>query len=212
MRSPVLIALIAIFAIVTSVAPVEQTTATENANRHWQTIAKLNFPVETRTAFRETRSSKLLRKPVQQTGTLWIETGGDFVMQVLEPRKEERRVSEGRLQLTRGLRQRSVVLDPNKGAHQLLLSIVAVLEGNIEQLQGGFEINALEANNSGIADDWSVALTPTDPTLRKTLQRLVLRGQANSLRSLRAERSTSRWQEIRIQPPVPSNLEPNTSD
>ncbi len=201
------LALLALSTILTST-----TTVAETTNRYWATIAELEFPRATPTAFRETRSSKLLRKPAQQTGILWIEQGGDFVMQVLKPRPEERRLSNQRLQLTRGKKQRSLFLDRNKATHQLLLSIVAVLEGDVEQLQAAFEINSQATDDSAVADGWAVELTPIDPSLRKSLQRLVLRGSANSLLSLRAERPGNRWQEITILPPATSNHTQRSSD
>lgn len=188
------------------------TAAAETTDHYWATIAELVFPRDTPTAFRETRSSKLLRKPAQQTGTLWIEQGGDFVMQVLKPRLEERRLSNQRLQLTRGKKQRSLLLDRNKGTHQLLLSIVAVLQGDVEQLQAVFEIDSQATGNAEAVDVWSVELTPIDPSLRTSLQRLILRGSANSLLSLRAERTSSRWQEITILPHAASNQTQRSSD
>lgn len=173
----------------------ESSASTEAA---WKTIAKLSFPRETRVSFRETRSSKLLRTPAQQTGALWIEHSGDFVMQVMTPRRELRRLSQKRLTLIRGKKQRSVTLNPDKGAHQLLLSIMDVLEGNVPKLQERFTIEQWNVTQTNRGDSWAVALAPIDSGLRKGIQRLLVRGRGQALLSLRTERSASSWQELVI--------------
>jgi len=179
----------------------------EPFNALWDTLANLSFPPETRAPFRETRSSKLLRKPAQQTGELWIASDGDFVMQILAPRQEERRLSEQRLSLTRSRtdsngklqsKQRSIKLDRTKGAHQLLLSIVDVLEGNIAHLQQRFKISAETLIDNTNQQAWSIALTPKEPQLRRDMQQLLLQGEGDKLHSLRATRSNNSWQQIEL--------------
>jgi len=193
-------------------------TTQQHTSPTWQTLDALSFPADTRAPFRETRSSKLLRKTAEQTGVLWITDGGEFVMQILEPRQEERRLSEERLSLTRmrkdkngnlQRKQRSITLDRSKGAHQLLLSIVDVLKGNVDRLQQRFDISSITPEPSSTTTPsmmakspaittgiWSIALTPKNSVLRKDMQQLLLRGKGTQLLSLRAARSNSSWQQI----------------
>ncbi len=196
----------------------EESTPQNSATALWQTLATLDFPIEKRASFRETRNTRLLRKPVEQRGTLWIDSTGDFVMQVLEPRAEERRLSKQRLSLLRKrtdrqgkvrTRQRSIKLDPDKGSHQLLLSIVDVLKGNVERLKQEFRITTAPESstppvNAGTAEErstnstWVLVLTPIQSALQKDLQELVLRGHGRELQSLRTVHSATSWQEIEI--------------
>jgi len=191
--------------LLSSVGPSRTPAVVGSADGLWHTLAKLSFPTETRTPFRETRSSKLLRNPAQQTGELWIAANGDFVMQILTPRQEERRLSEQRLSLTRSRtdkngklrsKQRRIKLDRTKGSHQLLLSIVDVLEGNITKLQQRFDISAEAVTDTTNQQAWSIALTPKNSELRNDMQQLLLQGEDDKLRSLRTTRSNNGWQQI----------------
>lgn len=184
--------------------PANHSTQEGNSSALWKTLAALDFPIETHTSFRETRSSRILRKPAEQRGTLWIDATGDFVMQVREPRMEERRLSEQRLSLLRSRtdrqgnihqKERSIKLDPGKATHQLLLSIVDVLKGNTERLQKEFTIASATTSTD---TNWIMVLTPVRTELRNDLEKLVLRGRGRLLQSLRTERNSTSWQEIEI--------------
>lgn len=179
----------------------------ESNNALWDTVAELKFPLGTRAPFRETRSSTLLRKPAQQTGELWLASSGDFVMQILTPRHEERRLSEQRLSLTRSRtdkngathsKQRSIKLDRTKGAHHLLLSIVDVLEGNVARLRQRFDISSVMVSGKTNPAAWSIALTPKNPVLRRDMQQLLIEGEGEKLQSLRATRGNNSWQQIEL--------------
>ena len=188
-----------------------QDVAEATSQSGWSRIEALEFPVDTPVAFMETRKTRLQRKPKTQRGTLWLDADGSFVMSITEPRIEERRLSNTTLSLTRpakkGSKTRSTSLDPDRGAHQLLLSIMNVLQGNVVALQKSFSL----APDAGAGADpdaspevtsspsWVLSLTPTRKKLRKQLTGLTLRGRDNELVSIRAERGST-FQEIEIMP------------
>lgn len=215
------LAIATVLALVLSTATaVRAESKSTDSETLWQKIAALDFPRDTKAPFQETRGSKLLRKPASQRGTLWIETNGDFVMQLSARRRggttEERRLSKQQLSLTRTSRnkagdvrtkQRSVTLNRDKGSHQLLLSIVDVLEGNIEILRKSFDISRTADTDrdseqthpaTPITGNWSLILTPNEPELRREFQHLLLTGQNQSLKRLRAMRNSNSWQEIEL--------------
>lgn len=172
----------------------------------WTQLAALQFPTDAVIPFRETRQTRMLRVPKVQSGHLWIDKDGDFVMQVQSPKSEERRLSDKRLSLKRNGKSRSTRLDPARGAHQLLLAVVDILQGNSARLQNNF--NVLETRQGGTAfevtSNWTWTLTPKDESMRRELTQLLISGTATSLTSLRAERGRS-WQEIQILLPKPQS-------
>lgn len=162
----------------------------------WQNLAALQFPATTKIPFSETRKTRLHRKPKTQSGHLWLSDAGDFVMLIELPREEERRLSGTQLSLTRNGKTRSTQLDPSRGAHQLLLAVVDIMQGNTDRLRQDFSVQA-DSPSADNAAGWSWSLTPKSESMRREMSQLTLRGRANSLTSLRAERGRS-WQQIQI--------------
>ncbi len=187
--------------VLTSLLPV---AARANAQA-WETIANLQFTMDTPAEFREVRKTRLQRTAKTQTGTLSLSSSGILLMSITAPRPEERRLSNTTLSLTRHGKTRSTPLDENRGAHQLLLTIVDVLQGNMPRLQARFSIEPYEPApplNAGkparqTVDNWGWILIPKDPALNSELSSLILRGTGTHLLSVRAEQGES-FQEITL--------------
>ena len=156
-----------------------------------QRIAALEFPVEQRVPFVELQMNRLLREPVEQRGTVWIEANGALVMRIEEPLVEERRLHQGQLSLRRltrrnmsaGLdaaleqaRTRTTKLDVRRSAHLAVAALADVLRGDVESLHQRFDIDTLPASGND-EDDWTVELVPMNAGLRKTLGLVRLHGK-----------------------------------
>ena len=99
----------------------------------------LDLGAEERLAFVETTFNSLLRKPVERPGELWRE-GDTLIMELAEPRWEQRRLSPTRATLVRDRartrpgtpkQQRlSLKLEADNPAHGLLLALRAALIGD----------------------------------------------------------------------------------
>ena len=173
----------------------------DKQNLAWQTLAELEFPQNTRVAFKEARKTRLQRVEKIQYGHLLLAVDGALVMQIDSPRSELRKIQGSTLSLTRGDKVRSTTLNPQRGAHQLLLAVVQVLRGETSNLKKSFQlIKSPPEGSEKTAKDWVRLLKPKNPTLQKQMTALILRGNGQQLLSLRAERGAS-YQEITILAP-----------
>lgn len=167
----------------------------------WQTLSKLEFPQNTRTAFSEARKTRLQLKAKTQSGVLWLSSDNVLVMSIEKPRAELRTISATQLSIERGNKTRSLSLDPTRAAHQLPLIIVDVLRGDLTRLRNGFRVaptqEKVAAKNSNQTESWSMRLVPVERALKKQLTALMLSGEGDRLLTLRTERGSS-YQEITI--------------
>jgi len=174
-------------------------------DRAWQTLSQLEFPKDTPVAFSEARKTRLQRQAKIQTGKLWLAEGDVLVMSIQEPRSELRKITATELSLERGGKTRSIPLDPARGAHQLPLIMVDILNGNTKRLQSNFRV--VPANDTATSNStepkqaqtarWSWRLVPCASELEKQLTALTLSGEGHRLLAMRTERKSS-YQEINI--------------
>ena len=182
-------------------------------------IADLATPVERRVPFVELRMNRLLRKPAEQRGTVWVGADGALVMRIEEPFVEERRLHEGQLSLRRlppgdvtnvetalaQARLRTMKLDLGQSAHAAVAALADVLRGDVASLERRFTMSAAPANGDK-EDDWAIELVPTDAKLRRALGHVLLRGRGTHLAGLEVGHGPKKWRKMRFLP-----IAPNTS-
>ena len=178
------------------VSGVEAATANE-------ILQGLSFPLEKQVVFLQRHLNPMLSRATEQRGTLWLEADGGLVMQVTEPRWQERRLVDGYASMSRqvdnkrapGKRTatRRVKLDESRPSHLMLLTMVALLQGDLEMLSQHFELSSITA-----VEGWTVFLIPRSAEVRAEMPRLLLYGHANRLLRFRSERGEYGWFEIAI--------------
>ncbi len=129
--------------------------------------------------FEETRPSTLLAEPLTVTGSL--QRDGDHLIRETEsPRRETQTLSESHFEVRRpgGFRQRfSLSRAPELAV--LRQALLALLDGNPDQLEQHFS-QAL----SWEGEAWTVALIPRDTDMAERVDKLLLSGHDDRLKSL----------------------------
>jgi len=175
-------------------------------------LAALSFPVDVEVAFTQSQMNPLLRRVNRQQGVMSKTADRGLVMTVNTPRPEERRLHDGFATLTRikghdRLSERENVtrrkkLDPASPADLALLSLHALMYGDIAILQRHFEFSAAHI----AADGWELELVPRADQMQRKLSRLRLAGVGSHLTQFRSERDgaggrLSHWLEVHIEGP-----------
>lgn len=180
-----------------------------------QILAALKFATEQEVPFRQRQLNPLLKRVSEQQGLLSISDEQGFVMRIVTPRAEERRLANGviTLQRTRArprnphnkVMTRQISLDPTHPNHLVLLAMESLLLGDIQRLQQHFAMQPLPTSSG-----WAITLTPNDVDVRRQLSRVLLFGEADRLTRFRSERDGSdnkvrAWIEIEIAPGQDAN-------
>lgn len=144
-------------------------------------IAALGRPAPAHTAFAEARFLHMLERPLVVSGELaWL--GGDKLQRRVErPRAETSTIADGEVtQQREGKSARTFSLKRAPQLQVLLDSFVALLSGDAARLQQAFAVQ-----HSGDADGaWTLTLTPRDPRVARTVERIVIDGQAAESRCM----------------------------
>lgn len=146
-------------------------------------VARLAHTPPTRTAFAEARFSPLLKRPLLLHGQLaWL--GGDHLERhVDDPYVETTRIGDDEVTMHRsGHGTRHFSLDRAPPLKALLESLVAVLSGDPARLRSVFNAR-LEQTHAGAAV-WSLDLTPRSARLARSLTRIRLDGDRQTLRCI----------------------------
>ncbi len=175
-------------------------------------VAALEFPVAERVQFVELQMNRLLRKPAEQRGTVWIEADGALVMRIEEPLVEERRLHRGQLSLRRLARgnvstdldaaleeapPRTTTLDVRRSTHLALAALADLLRGDVESLSERFDIGAVLSGGND-QDDWTIELVPTNARLRRALGRVHLHAKGIHLVGFDVEHNSKKWRRMRF--------------
>ena len=149
--------------------------------------------------FAERQMSPLLKSAVERSGVLSCDEDGTLRMEVLEPRRERRSVTDTHVSLERPKgstwKTRRAALDPDKAAHLPLIAIRDLAHGRVAALEARFEIS-----ETADGATWRIDLTPKSPSLRKRLSTLTLHGEGDQLQRVYTRSGARRWTEITFQP------------
>jgi hypothetical protein len=134
----------------------------------------------TRTAFAEARFSPLLDRPLLVSGELVWNGGAHLERNVTRPYAEATVIADGEVAVTRaGHGTRHFSLDRAPPLKALLQSLVAVLSGDPQRLEGLFD-----ARVDGNTAAWILTLTPQATALQGKLAHIRLDGGRQTLRCI----------------------------
>lgn len=168
-----------------------------------QILEQLQFPTEQKRQFTEQQFNPMLKTPIESRGTVWITADQTMVMELSQPRPEQRRLRGVELSLSRprmdstegspdfsGVNHR-LTLKPNKPSHLILLAAGALLQGNQQWVIDHFNLS-YAPRDAG----WEILMVPNTPKLQEKLPWIRLTGIEETLSGLRADRGSDGWQEL----------------
>ena len=131
-----------------------------------------------RARFVETRHSAMLKKPLVTSGQLAYQRPDRLEKHVQSPFEESITIDGSRVSITRhgSDRARAMTLPASGPAQALIESLRATLAGDLPALERHFAVSA-----SGTPDQWTLSLTPRDPSLGAVVLRVDLAGRGNRL-------------------------------
>ncbi len=130
-------------------------------------------------AFTEVQRLGILDRPLHSSGELLYDAPDRLEKRTLEPRAEDLLLENGMLTVERGHRRRSVALRDFPQAAPFIESLRATLAGDRAALERYFTVQF-----SGNLEQWTLELTPTDPALRRSIQRIAIAGAQDRIRSV----------------------------
>ncbi len=131
--------------------------------------------------FTEKKTLALFKAPAESSGVLSYRRPDHVEKHVLLPKDESISVEGDQLTWRDGVsgKQRSLRLQDNVVVAALVNSIRATLAGDLPALQRYFEVKL-----EGSAARWVLSLTPTDSTLRRSVQAMRIEGSDNQVASI----------------------------
>jgi Outer membrane lipoprotein carrier protein LolA-like len=130
-------------------------------------------------AFTEVQQLSILEQPLHSSGELLYEAPDRLEKRTLEPRSEDLLLEKGVLTIERNHHQRSVALRDFPQAAPFVESVRATLAGDRTALERYFTVHF-----SGNLDRWSLELTPSDAALTHSVQRVLISGEHDRIRSV----------------------------
>lgn len=159
-------------------------SAPEDAATARELVTSLGRPAPARTPFAEARFMKMLDRPLVVSGQLaWL--GDDRLeRQVEHPNREVSTIADGEVtQQREGREPRHFSLARAPQLQILLDSFVALLGGDSVRLEQSFDVQ----HSADHAGHWTLALTPRDAKLSRTVSRIEIDGRGNQPRCLRMQ-------------------------
>jgi len=141
--------------------------------------------------FIERRQNKMLREPLVLKGEVILVSDRTLTKIISEPFQERISIGNGRLEMERGGRKRSVALRQNRGAEQFYKGLLAFLEHDVDTLLKYFLITDLKAG-----DMWTVELAPRNDELKKIVERMLITGLGSNINTILTVQSEENWQEM----------------
>lgn len=202
----------------TSAASVLKKAASVAAETHefstpaLQILHQLQFPTEQKRQFIEQQFNPMLKTPIESRGTVWITIDQTMVMELSQPRPEQRRLRGAELSLSRprvdstdsspdfSRVNHRLTLKSNKPSHLILLAAGALLQGDHQWVTDHFNLSFAPREA-----DWEILMVPSAPALRQKLPWIRLTGTGDTLTGLRADRGADGWQELLFFPPAAAN-------
>lgn len=159
-------------------------------------LTELSAQSDLRRSFVSTVESDMLENPLIEKGTLWVESNGVLVMQMLTPRLEEYRLTDEFVYIRRPRRQSSTHNQEDiewrrpkristtrlKGMGTLLSAIVNIFSNRVENICSLFHIKFSSSN--GTQQGWTLALHQSGKGDDKHISNIKIRGVERAVQSI----------------------------
>ena len=134
--------------------------------------------------FTEVQQLAILDRPLHSSGELLYDAPDRLEKRTLEPRREDLLLEHGMLSIERDHHRRSVALRDFPQAVPLVESLRATLAGDRAALARYFTVQF-----SGTLAHWTLELTPTDATVERSVQHIVITGETDRIRTVQIRQS-----------------------
>ena len=134
--------------------------------------------------FTEVQQLAILDRPLHSSGELLYDAPDRLEKRTLEPRREDLVLEHGMLSVERDHHRRSVALRDFPQAVPLVESLRATLAGDRAALARYFTVQF-----SGTLAHWTLELTPTDATVERSVQHIVITGETDRIRTVQIRQS-----------------------
>jgi Outer membrane lipoprotein carrier protein LolA-like len=172
-RSSVLIWLLA--ALVTTAGGAElQATADDALAEPWgvnQLMSELGRVQHAKARFVERKYLKVLKTPLETTGTLEYDAPDRLVKRTLEPKPETMTVAGERLVIESQARSRTLRLGDYPVLGAFVESLRATLNGDLAALERFYRVTL-----EGGPQRWQLTLTPRDPKMSALIESILIAG------------------------------------
>jgi len=146
-----------------------------------------------RVRFREERHNPLLREPLVLTGYLEYLEAGRLRKVVETPFEEAFLIDADHIEIERNGETRKLSLNKNKVLRTMLGGIEAILSGRTDHLASVFQYEL-----SGTSSSWTLRLEPLSQSVSRHLTGLLVKGDDNSVNSIRFELNEGEWHLMEI--------------
>jgi hypothetical protein len=147
--------------------------------------------------FTEVQELAILDQPLHSSGELLYDAPDRLEKRTLEPRPEDLLLEHGMLSVERGHHRRGAALRDFPQAVPFIESLRATLAGDRAALEHYFAVRF-----SGSLARWTLELTPTDATLKRAVQRILIAGEVDRIRTVQIHQSDGDTSTLTIGPEV----------
>jgi len=172
-RSSLVIWLLAVL-VTTAVAAEPQATADDTAAEPWgvnQLMSELGRVQHGKARFVERKYLKVLKTPLETTGTLEYDAPDRLVKRTLEPKPETMTVAGERLVIESQARSRTLRLGDYPVLGAFVESLRATLNGDLAALERFYGVTL-----EGGPQRWQLTLTPRDPKMSALIESILIAG------------------------------------
>ena len=150
-----------------------------------------------RVTFTEVQELAILDQPLHSSGELLYDAPDRLEKRTLAPRREDLVLEHGMLSVERGHHRRSVALRDFPQAVPFVESVRATLAGDRAALMRYFTVQF-----SGTLGRWTLELTPSDATLKRTVEHVLITGETDQIRTVQIRQSDGDTSTLTIGPAV----------
>ena len=178
--------------VTTAVAAEPQATADDTPSEPWgvnQLMSELGRVQHAKARFVERKHLKVLKTPLESTGTLEYDAPDRLVKRTLEPKPETMTVAGERLVIESQARSRSLRLGDYPVLGAFVESLRATLNGDLAALERFYRVTL-----EGGPQRWQLTLTPRDPKMSALIESILIAGRRGrvgrvEVRETRGDRS-----------------------
>jgi hypothetical protein len=161
-------------AVTTAVAAEPQATGDESSSEPWgveQLMSELGRVQQAKARFVERKYLKVLKTPLETTGTLEYDAPDRLVKRTLEPKPETITVEGARLAIESRARSRTLRLEDYPVLWAFVESFRSTLKGDLAALERFYRVTL-----EGGPQRWQLALTPRDPKMNALIESILIGG------------------------------------
>jgi len=147
-----------------------------------QLMSELARAEKSQAQFTEKKYMKVLKTPLESSGTLSFEAPDRLIKRTLKPKPETMTVDADRLILERQGRTRTLRLQDYPVLWAFIESIRATLKGDLDTLTRFYNVGL-----TGMSQRWSLAMKPRDAKMSRVISSIEIDGGDGKVRTVKVQ-------------------------